>query len=525
MHGGRLLAMPRLPFSWATRFLGPAVLSLTLMGCEGDRFEQVAPELSVTPDVLDFGVVELGQQRVEDILLESLATVPSEITEVRVEDNCGGCFLAVNPPAQVESFGDYNLGVRFRAVRIPIATGTVTVVSDDPSAPEQAVFVRGRGTDSTAPDIEVFPEEVDFGFLPAGGVAVGSFVIRSSGSNTLLVDRIAVDPPDAPFVITTSTPTPEMPGQLEPAEQTSVSLRAMVLATQTGTVSARVLIETNVFEEKNVPGRPGVVAVRLTGVSNQPPVAVVPDRLTVEPWSRATVDGSASFDPDGPDADLVYRWRLVSQPGGSRTTLDRMQDPVTSFWADLTGAYELELTVIDNLGLESVPVVVPVDALPLNAVRIELTWDHPDSDLDLHLIRESGEFCDCTTDVHYRDCARQPDWFPNAPGANPRLDVDDRTGFGPENINIDGDGEDRFIPPGRYTIGVHYYSTNQETSSWPTTVSRATVRVFVFGLLAGEVERELANDGDVWFAGHLEWPTQALTEDVSIFTGLVCGVF
>ena len=362
-------------------------------------------------------------------------------------------------------------------------------------------------------------------FLPAGGVALGSFVIRSTGSNTLLIDRIAVDPPDAPFVITTSTPTPQMPGELLPGEQVSVSLRAELPETVTGTIGARVLIKTNVFEEKNVPGRPGVVAVGLTGVANRPPVAVVPEGLTIEPWSRATVDGSQSFDPDGPDEALVYRWRLLAQPGGSRTTLDRERDPVTSFWADLTGSYELELTVTDAFGLQSAPAVVPVEALAENAIRIELTWDHPDSDLDLHLIRTGGEFCDCATDVHYRDCGRAPNWFPDAPGANPRLDVDDRTGFGPENINLDGDGSDRFIPAGRYTIGVHYFATNEATSSWPTTVSRATVRVFVFGLLAAELERELTNERDLWFAGHIDWPEQTVTEDVVIFPGLVCGIF
>ena len=509
---------------WAARW-GPVVASLILAGCEEDQFVPLQPELSVSPDLLDFGSVELGQQKVEPILLESIASVASQILEIRVEDDCGGCFLAVNPPDQVESFEVFELGIRFRALRLEVATGTVTVRSDDPSAPEQAVYVRGRGVDGSKPDVEVFPEEVDFGILPAGGVAVGSFVIRSTGSNTLLVDRLVVDPPGAPFVITTSTPTPAMSGEMVPGDQASVSLRAELPDTATGTVAARVLVETNVFEEKNVPGRPGVVAVGLTGFANRPPVAVVPESLTIDPWSRATIDGTGSFDPDGPDDALVYRWRLSARPGGSRATLDRQRDPVTSFWADLTGFYALELTVVDVFGLQSVPAVVPVEALATNAIRIELTWDHPDSDLDLHLIRSGGEFCSCTTDVHYRDCARQPNWFPEAPGANPRLDVDDRTGFGPENINLDGDGADRFIPPGRYTIGVHYYASNAVTSSWPTTVSRATVRVFIFGLLAGELERELLNDGDLWLAGHLDWPAQTVTEDGALLPGRACGIF
>ena len=526
----RLCAMPcgrsfavRCP--WVIRITPIFMAMGGLMGCEGDRFEQVHPELRVSPDLIDFGAVELSQQKTETVLLENVATVSLKVLEVRVEDDCNGCFLAVNPPTELASFEEYDLGIRFRAIRLPIATGTVTIVSDDPGAPEQRVFLRGRGRDGSAPDVEVIPEEVDFGFLPAGGISLGSFVIRSTGTSTLLVDRMAIDPPNAPFVITTSTPTPAMPGELAPGRQASVSLRAQLPETISGTASARVLIETNVLAEKNVPGRPGVVAVRLTGVANRPPVAVVPDRLTIEPWSRATVDGSASYDPDGPSESLIYRWRLLIQPGGSRTTLDRQRDPVTSFWADLTGSYELELTVVDVLGLESAPAVVPVEALARNAIRIELTWDHPDSDLDLHLIREGGSFCDCSTDVHYRDCGRTPNWFADAPGANPRLDVDDRSGFGPENINIDGDGTDRFVPEGRYTVAVHYYSSHSETSSWETAVSRATVRVFVFGLLAGEFEQDLVNDGDLWMVGRIDWPSQTLTEDGMLFSGLACGIF
>jgi hypothetical protein len=173
------------------------------------------------------------------------------------------------------------------------------------------------------------------------------------------------------------------------------------------------------------------------------------------------------------------------------------------------------LIVTDDLGLDSDPCTVSIDAIPSNAIRIELTWDHPDSDLDLHLVLGSSPdpsfgFCTCTNDCHYRDCGVMPDWFPSHPGSNPRLDVDDRMGFGPENINIDGDGSDKYVEPADYVVMVHYYATNQQISTWPTTVSNATVRVYIYGLLAAELTQALKTQGDLWVAGTIHWPNQTV---------------
>jgi hypothetical protein len=500
--------------------------ALGLLGCEEDTFTTIEPALEVTPEALDFGTVELGQDALRSAELRSYSTVPSVISAIRIEDDCDGCFLAVNPPDLVPANRDYTLELKYRAKRLLVATGTVTVVSDDPDKPEQVIHVRGRGIDTRKPDVEVAPEVVDFGFAPAGGVAISSFVVISTGTNDLLIDRIRVEPADAPFRITTSTPTPERPGALAPGARASVSVRAELPESATGTITASIIIETNVLEEKNVPGKPGWVQVPLRTVANLPPIALPGDDQTVEPWSRVTLDGSASYDQDDPpDEPLTFQWRLLSAPPGSTTALERARTPFPSFWADLSGVYEVELVVTDALGLDSEPAVILIEALPTNAVRIELTWDHPDSDLDLHLIRDGGTFCECSTDVHYRDCGRTPTWFPATPGANPRLDVDDTSGFGPENINIDGDGAARYIPAGTYTVAVHYYATNAQTSSWPTSVSTATVRIYVFGLLAAELTRPMADTGELWIAGALRWPDQTVAADGTVITGALCGVF
>lgn len=510
------------------RRASPVVLlaALAPWACDDVGVGVAQSSFRVEPTEIDFGVVELGQQKTEEVILRNIATIRGELSSVRVLDDCSGCIAAFAETGVVESLGQRPITLRFRAVRLRTASATVTLATDDPENPELYVYVRGRGSDTRAPDIAVQPERLDLGLVPAGGVALTSFVIRSVGTNDLLIDRISIDPPGAPFRITTSTPTPERPGVMNPGAQASVGVRANLPATATGTVGARILIETNVVKEKNVPGRLGVVQIPITALPNLPPIAVVGGEQTVEPWSRVTLDGSMSFDQDEPpDEPLSFRWQFRSTAPGSTTVLERARTSQPSFWVDVTGRYEIELVVIDALGLESEPAVAVVEALPTNAIRIELTWDHPDSDVDLHLMRDGGAFCECETDVHYRECGRAPNWYPLTPGANPRLDVDDRSGFGPETINLDGHGAERFIPNGRFQIAAHYYSSNAGVSSWPTTVSNATVRVYFYGLLAGQFTRALNQDEDLWFAAEIQWPERRVIPLDSYSAGVACGAF
>lgn len=510
---------------------GPAAaLGLVLFagvgaGCDDDAIVARTAFLTLEPERVDFGVVEITQQRVERLALQNIETVAADIAEIELEDDCEGCFVVLDTPTRVGANTTEDLRVRFRANALGTATATLTVQA---SSPEQTLvaYLRGQGSDARRPDVAVTPAAVDFGFVPAGGVAVGSFTVRSIGSLDLLVDRIRVEPANVPFRVTTSTPSPANPGRLPPGVNASVGLRVELPMTDTGTRTARVLIETNVLEEKNVPGQPGVVAVPLSALGNLPPIAVVGEDLTVEPFSQVQLDGSMSYDQDTPqDLPLSYRWTLVESPGGSTAELVRASTARPIFRPDLAGRFAIELVVVDGLGLESEPARLVVEAFPDEAVRVELIWDHPDSDLDLHLIREGGTFCDCETSVHYRDCAREADWFPMTPDANPSLDVDDRRGFGPENINIEGHGPTKFVPDGRYTLAVHYFSTAEQVSSWPTNVSNATVRVYVYGLLAAEATRAMTAEKEVWIVGTVEWPAKTFRTDGTVIPDALCGAF
>ena len=55
--------------------------------------------------------------------------------------------------------------------------------------------------------------------------------------------------------------------------------------------------------------------------------------------------------------------------------------------ADLAGAYAVQLIVRDNYGVRSQPCVVEFEAIPQDAIAVQLIWDHPTSDADVHMLR------------------------------------------------------------------------------------------------------------------------------------------
>ncbi|MEM6640750.1 MAG: PKD domain-containing protein [Pseudomonadota bacterium] len=78
------------------------------------------------------------------------------------------------------------------------------------------------------------------------------------------------------------------------------------------------------------------------------PVAIAGDDRTIKLGESVALDGIGSFDLDG-DA-LVYDWRLLDAPIGSRAALDAHARADVAFVPDLNGDYVAELTVTDAHG-------------------------------------------------------------------------------------------------------------------------------------------------------------------------------
>lgn len=84
-----------------------------------------------------------------------------------------------------------------------------------------------------------------------------------------------------------------------------------------------------------------------TPATNRAPVANAGTNQSVNPNAVVTLDGSASFDPDG--NAITYAWTLTSKPSGSSAQLTNATSAKPSFTPDVTGTYVVQLIVNDGV--------------------------------------------------------------------------------------------------------------------------------------------------------------------------------
>lgn len=197
-----------------------------------------------------------------------------------------------------------------------------------------------------------------------------------------------------------------------------------------------------------------------------PPTAICPRTINTTPLTEVTLYGDAVDD----GWIVSWSWGLVSTPPGSAAVDPEPPDAqVATFFPDVAGEYIIRLTVGDDDGNEA-SCDVTVRAVPGEGLRVELYWNPPDTscdthpgpgcdstDVDLHLLHPDAPHWfgerSAASDCYYATCVGGMEWDTADPADNPRLDLDDVEGFGPENINIDEP-----VVGHAYTVGVHFYS-------------------------------------------------------------------
>jgi hypothetical protein len=242
-----------------------------------------------------------------------------------------------------------------------------------------------------------------------------------------------------------------------------------------------------------------------TDCANPAPIAVCPPDQVGAPLAEYPLEGGYE-DPDG-EAMARATWRLIESPAGA-TGRPMPADALRSeLFADLQGVYVLELEVEDAGGsIGRCQTRISAEQSD-DHLRIELVWNagaaQDASDVDLHLLRTSrgtwhGDASN-GDDCHWRNCSvcgnegvsgeaacrshladlnrgagpqAQVTWSEPRNDDDPRLDLDDVEGQGPENINI------RRPRDGNYRVGVHYWDDEGFGDS------TVTVRIFCGGVLA-----------------------------------------
>ncbi len=233
-----------------------------------------------------------------------------------------------------------------------------------------------------------------------------------------------------------------------------------------------------------------------------PPVADAGVDRTVAPLVWITMNGLASFDPGG-RVPLTYRWKIIRRPPGSTAVMLNTKIAKPKWFVDIAGVYELRLEVRNKAGVwDPTPDTVVVEAIPDKEFYVQLTWDQS-SDLDLHLIKPGFTVFDSPEDACF--CNKNPRWYGQT-AQNPSLDWDVISGYGPETTTI------KSPAASTWRVQVHYYGVGGAAScGGPCPNSEATLRYYVLGVEVFSQTRMLTEQGDVWEASSVEWPSQTIT--------------
>ena len=285
--------------------------------------------------------------------------------------------------------------------------------------------------------------------------------------------------------------------------------------------------QTTIVIESNDPDEPVIEIPVIATAVNAPvaianfqafdpsrPTAPVTDGNQIAPLDNVYLDGRAkgtvdsSHDPRDPsDTTLIsnYKWEIIDAPPDVNPDDFNGQGQGTGqyhFYVPLAGYYRVRLTVFNIEGLASMETeqsIVEFNAIPQERVHIQLVWDHPSNDQDLHLVHTVADDRLCAEPYDCYFSNKLPVWFPGTTGGqgpNPSLDVDDTNGNGPENINIDDPA------PGSYRVYVHYFG---DAGAGGVSATRATIRVWLNGVAVAEYKRTLAAAGAVWAVGDVIW--------------------
>lgn len=483
-----------------------------LAACGDDTIRQVQPEIRVIPthetetgeNLLDYGPIPVLNKSRLSLLVVNVGRAPLVLEALELSGDDGAFVVELAPNTVIAGGGELEIPVVFQPPAEAEFKGRITLHHNDRTKEPVEVLLDGVG--STVGRVAVEPRVLDFGRVGQGDQEIRRFTIRSEGTAPLIVESVEIVEGSPEFFFLGSTQTPATlpaPADGLPGGEVSLSVACLPTVETEVELQGKILIRTTDPDQREV-------EVQLVASKNEAPVASIePTTGIPAPGDAIALDGSQSHDPDGDDP-IEFFWRIVDKPHNSTAFLDDPTSPTPTLITDVAGAYRIGLDVVDAAGLSCVhpegnPAIPcafqDIEVRSADDVIIELVWDHEQPDLDLHLLEGSAAlFSD--GDCHWAN--RNPDFGVSGdPSDDPSLVRDALRGYGPEKIVFSNP------PEGRFQVSVVYAKTNGQSKTLPTT---ATLRLFVFGILAAEVSQTLDTPSTRWDVLTFDWPSRSVTE-------------
>lgn len=506
-----------------------------------------APRVLVTPEIIDFGYVEIGAQKIVEAKIFNtgsgelvvnamdLSSLDAERFAVIVDgkEYAAGASVPFEPALRIPKNDSVGFKTLYTGKDDLPHSGAVVLQTNDPTLTNEggpgfkAVPVKAN---STGPCLLVKPSTVVFGATGIGTKGTRTVALESCGDEAVEISKVAFSAA-GPGEFGVDWSKLSETGGVEPTATAPITIP------KNGSVMLTVTYEpegANPVQDglpvpdlaeleltTNTPAKSALIKLEGVAASSDCPTAIITiqEGDTVVPQTVLHIDGLQSIAPAG--GISKYQWEVTQPSGSVGLFLPVDSAPQVTFEPNVAGDYIFRLRVWDQGGKESCfPGVRTVKVLPDQAIHVELLWNTPGdpnqsdsgpaagADLDLHFAHPYGSVLDFDNDgkadpwfdAKY-DCFwfnKNPEWGSYDPNVddNPSLDRDDTDGAGPENLNLTlpEDGME-------YAVGVHYYDDH----GWGP--STAEVRIYIFGQLAYQVTSQNISKGDMWYVADIAWPS------------------
>ena len=464
------------------------LVTAALLSCTGKTETSVVrlnPDIVIAPEAVDFGSVLRLYSVTKEVQILNAGSGSLDIldAQIKVAPRYEGNFeiSSVDDLDKIPAGGSGVLELTFTPEDYVPYEAELWIDSNDDDQPTVAVEITGLGAEGSTPDIAVSANSIDFGTVNTGETGTHYFTVYNTGDGVLNI--LDAQLTDGPFTLVTDPTGQAIAG----GSEFTVIAEYSPDDEAEGHAADLVISSTD-------PDEPEVTVVLLGGNGGddyQLPIANIDcDAIAANaPPKTVVMDGRGSDDPEDTDDlyDLDYAWELLSQPELSRTSIRNPTEATPELFLDVAGVYEIQLTVTDFNGVSSEPTVCEADIVPNEALYVALSWDTPNSDLDLHMVPEGNAMWGCM-DCFF--CTPVPDW-PSIWGT-PVYALDNTSGYGPENINVVNPG------PIKYYIRTHYYTDHGGGES------RATASIYINGDLISTHTATL-NQAQRWKIGYVEF--------------------
>ena len=369
--------------------------------------------------------------------------------------------------------------------------GSIIITSNDPDSPMVEVPLNGVAAQDL-PVLQIDPLVMDLGNQGVGSVTTGTFLLESVGELPVTLNT---------FYLTGSQfsimPNESWPLTLAPGENTTVTVTFE--PDTTGTFSEVFTVDCD------EPAVDPTATINGEATGSAPVADCYVDPAALEPntGQEATWYGIDSYDPTGA-AITDYDWTLISKPAGSQVSMPAGSSANRSrFSPDLAGDYIGQLIVTNEFGIESAPCQTTLVGVPGQDLWVQMSWTEAGDDMDLHMTYNGGAY-NSSNDCYFANCkslSMPLDWgVVGDTTDNPLLDLDDISGIGPENINMESPSN------GTYTVVVHDYPSSSFTGG-----NDVTVTIFLGGAQVWTGTKTISGEDTFTEFAEINYPSATVT--------------